>query len=59
MYTTTVILVLIYTINLQLYLYSNSEVKRVFSPAPIVSYRSASKIILYVVLLKIIYIVFS
>ena len=30
--------------DLQLFLYSDSEVKIVFSPAPIVSYRSARKI---------------
>ena len=30
--------------NLQLFLYSDNEVQRVFSPAPIVSYRSATKI---------------
>ena len=35
--------------NLQLFLYSDNEVKRVFSPAPIVSYRSARKIKAYIV----------
>ena len=35
--------------NLQLFLYSDSEVKRVFSPAPIVSSRSARKIKAYIV----------
>ena len=38
-------------INLQLFLYSDSEVKRFFAPAHILSYRSARKIILYIVLL--------
>ena len=40
--------------NLQLFLYSDSEVKRLFSPAHILSYRSAREIILYIVLLKVI-----
>ena len=35
--------------NLQLFLYSDSEVQRVFSPAPIVTYRSARKIKNYIV----------
>ena len=35
--------------NLQLFLYSDSEVKRVFSPAAMVSYRSARKIKDYIV----------
>ena len=35
--------------NLQLFLYSDNEVQRVFSPAPIVSYRSARKIKNYIV----------
>ena len=35
--------------NLQLFLYSDSKVQRVFSPAPIVSYRSARKIKGYIV----------
>ena len=35
--------------NLQLFLYSDNEVQRVFSPAPIVSYRSARKIKDYIV----------
>ena len=35
--------------NLQLFLYSDSDVQRVFSPAPIVSYRSARKIKDYIV----------
>ena len=35
--------------KLQLFLYSDSEVKRVLSPAPIVSYRSAKKIKDYIV----------
>ena len=35
--------------NLQLFLYSDSEVRRVFSLAPIVSYRSARKIKDYIV----------
>ena len=35
--------------NLQLLLYNDSEVQRVFSPAPIVSYRSARKIKDYIV----------
>ena len=35
--------------NLQLFLYSDSEVKRVFSPAAMVSYRSAGKIKDYIV----------
>ena len=35
--------------NLQLFLYSDNEVQRVFSPTPIVSYRSARKIKDYIV----------
>ena len=35
--------------NLQLFLYSDSEVRRVFSPAPLLSHRSARKIKDYIV----------